>query len=159
MDKLRQSVFSSLGPAVEDTRALDLFAGTGSYGLEALSRGASAATFVELNKRAVGMIKENIAIVSKSMQSALDATVVSADVTKWEPGAERFNLIFVDPPYDQIGRLCPALFALFERALAPDGIVIFETPGQIEPSAPGWTLRKRLGKGIDQPTACLLVRD
>ncbi len=158
MDKLRQSIFSSIGDAVDEARVLDLFAGTGSYGLEALSRGAAKATFVELNKRATVMIKDNVAAVSKSMQQPIDARVIAADVAKWDTGEERFDLIFVDPPYDLIVRMAPTLFNLFDKALAPDGIVVFETPGQIEPTAIGWRLRKRLGKGIDQPTACILER-
>ena len=159
MDRLRQSVFSSLGAAVDGARVLDLYAGTGSYGLEALSRGAAHATFVEQNKRAVAMIRDNLAIVAKSMQAPrLDAELVAADATRWGPGPARFDLIFVDPPYDQIEAHLSSLFALFEQALALEGLVIFECPGQLEPRSPGWKLRKRLGKGFDQPTACGLER-
>lgn len=159
MDKLRQSIFSSLSFRIEDARVLDLFAGTGSYGLEALSRGASHATFVELNKRAVSMIRDNAAIVAKSMQEKLDTTLIPSDVTKFTPPAARFDLIFIDPPYDQIESLTPKLFPLLDQALTPDGTVIFECPGRYAPSAMGWRLRKRLGKGSDQPTACLLERE
>lgn len=159
MDRLRQSVFSSIGEAVEGASVCDLFAGTGSYGLEALSRGAARATFVELNRKALPMIRDNLAIVAKSMRAPpLDAEVIAADATRWSPEGARFDLIFVDPPYEQIPEFAPALFALFSRILAPGGLVVFETPGQLEPGAAGWLLRKRLGKGFDQPTACLIER-
>src|SRR5690606_39181856 len=114
MDRLRQGVFSSIGAAVEGAAVCDLFAGTGSYGLEALSRGAARATFVELNRGAVAMIRDNLAIVAKSMQApALEAEVVAADATRWSPEGARFDLIFADPPYEKIGEFAPALFALF----------------------------------------------
>ena len=159
MDKLRQSIFSSASAWVGGQSTLDLFAGTGSYGLEALSRGAKHATFVELNKRATTMIHDNIQIVAKSMQEKLDTTIAATDATKWlPPNQAPFDLIFVDPPYDQIETLTPKLFPLFGRTLAPDGLVVFECPGRFEPKAEGWTLKKRLGKGLDQPTACLLRR-
>ncbi|EDY82777.1 Conserved hypothetical protein 95 [Verrucomicrobiia bacterium DG1235] len=158
MDKLRQGIFSSIGTSINGARVLDLFAGTGSYGLEALSRGASHATFVELNRRATAMVQTNAAIVAKSMQEKLDTLISTADATKWTPPAERFDIIFVDPPYEALEQLTPKLFPLFEQALTPDGLVVFEAPGQFEPAAAGWRLRKRLGKGRDQPTACLLHR-
>jgi len=159
MDKLRQSIFSSAAAWVENQRTLDLFAGTGSYGLESLSRGSSHATFVELNKRATAMIHDNVQIVAKSMQEKLDTSIVATDVSKWLPSnATPYDLIFVDPPYEQIESLAPQLFPLFDKALAHDGLIVFECPGHFEPKAEGWTLKKRLGKGLTQPTACLLRR-
>lgn len=160
MDKLRQSIFSSANAWVENARVLDLFAGTGSYGLEALSRGANHCTFVELNRRATTMIQANIDIVAKSMREKLDTQITTGDATKWQLPARAapFDLIFVDPPYEAIEELAPKLFPLFDQVLAHDGLVVFEAPGQFEPIADGWTLKKRLGKGIDQPTASLLRR-
>jgi 16S rRNA (guanine966-N2)-methyltransferase len=161
MDKLRQSVFSSAAAWVSEARVLDLFAGTGSYGLEALSRGAAHCTFVELNRRATSMIKANREIVAKSMREKLDTHIVVGDAIKFQlpPKAEPFDLIFADPPYDQLEPLSTRLFPIFDRMLAHDGLVVFEAPGRFEPAASGWTLKKRLGKGADQPTACLLRRD
>ncbi|MBC2607098.1 RsmD family RNA methyltransferase [Pelagicoccus albus] len=160
MDKLRQSIFSSANAWVEQARVLDLFAGTGSYGLEALSRGSAHCTFVELNGRAVTMIKANAEIVAKSMKEKLDTRILKGDATRFEsaPEAAPFDLIFVDPPYDQLETLTPKLFPIFDQILAHDGLVVFEAPGNFEPAAEGWTLKKRLGKGTDQPTACLLRR-
>ncbi|MDQ8184967.1 RsmD family RNA methyltransferase [Pelagicoccus sp. SDUM812002] len=160
MDKLRQGIFSSANAWVGNARVLDLFAGTGSYGLEALSRGATHCTFVELNHRATAMIKVNAAIVAKSMREKLNTQILASDATKFQlpAGADAFDLIFVDPPYEQLEQLTPKLFLVFDQVLARDGLVVFEAPGNFEPAAEGWTLKKRLGKGIDQPTACLLRR-
>ena len=160
MDRLRQGIFSSIGCAVEEARVCDLFAGTGSYGLEALSRGARSAVFVEKNRKACSMIKENVRIVSKSMgQSQLEATVYPGDAIKATQLDDRsFDLIFVDPPYDMIEANQAPLFRAFDRLLANDGIIVFEMPGRLVFEPAGWTLRKRLGKGRDQPTACIYRR-
>lgn len=159
MDRLRQGIFSSIGPVIEDARVCDLFAGTGSYGLEALSRGASDATFVELNRRATAMIKDNVGIVSKSMREDLTTSIFTSDVLKWKNGGDPFDIIFVDPPYEIISKITPGLFELFSTILEPNGLIVFETPGEVEPIVPGWHLRKRIGKGKDQPTACLIEKD
>lgn len=159
MDRLRQGIFSSIGPAIGNAHVCDLFAGTGSYGLEALSRGASTATFVEINRRAIAMIKDNVAIASKSMREKLDTSIITTDVLKWKHAdAPPFDIIFVDPPYEIIAKITPSLFELFTTILAPNGLIVFETPGQIDPTFANWHLRKRIGKGKDQSTACLIQR-
>lgn len=160
MDRIRQGVFSSLGSSIENAIVCDLFAGTGSYGLEALSRGASEADFVELDKRACSLIRDNIDIVAKSMGvSRLTAKVFPLDVTTWKSSLEnRYDLIFCDPPYEVIDRICEKLFRKFDRLLKAKGIVIFEMPGEIELASPGWNLRKRLGKGKNQPTVSFYER-
>ncbi len=157
MDRLRQGVFSSIGAAIENARVADLFAGTGSYGLEALSRGAQSAHFVELNRNACAMIKENIRIVAKSMaRERLDATVVPGDALKSNGLSDgEFDLIFVDPPYEIIEASAPRIFSTLSRILAKNGRVVFEMPGRLEFSPDGWTLIKRIGKGKGQPTACV----
>ena len=95
MDRNREALFSSLGNLVEDAAVLDLFAGTGSLGLEALSRGAGSATFVEWNPPAVSILRANIAAVG------LGGSVVSSDVFDFIAGAgDTFDIVFVDPPYE-----------------------------------------------------------
>ncbi len=160
MDRLRQGVFSSLGARIENARVADLFAGTGSYGLEALSRGAASASFVEINRSACSMIRTNIDIVAKSMGSAkLQGSVICGDATKAGTLLEpHFDLIFVDPPYDRIESMAPALFNAFDRLVSQSGLVVFEAPGRIELSHDNWSLQRRLGKGRDQPTACVFKR-
>ncbi len=160
MDRLRQGIFSSLGQRINDARVCDLFAGTGSYGLEALSRGGASATFLETNPKACAMIKANIQIVAKSMGAdRLDAKTLIGDAIKATAlENDSFDMIFVDPPYDMIESSAPALFSTFNRLLAENGIVVFEMPGRLEIEPEGWNLRKRIGKGKDQPTACIYRR-
>jgi 16S rRNA (guanine966-N2)-methyltransferase len=155
-DGMRQAVFSSLGERVVGARFLDLFAGSGAYGLEALSRGAAGGVFVEQNARAVACIRQNIAAVCKSLgRGPENLAVVAADARTGPLGGGGVpDLVFIDPPYEIIGDVAPGLFARLAEALAPrpEAIVVFEFPGELELAPDGWTLLKRLGKGARQPT-------
>ena len=96
-EKVREAIFASLGSlgAVEGARVLDLFAGTGALGIEALSRGAAAATFVDSDAQAVAAIRANLAA------TGLEGTVVRSDVLRFlqaDPG--QYDLVLADPPYD-----------------------------------------------------------
>jgi len=156
-DALRQAVFSSLAARVPGARFLDLFAGSGAYGLEALSRGAEGGVFVEKDARTAGFIRSNITAVCKSLGRVPDGLqVVNADATKVMPG-QAPDLVFVDPPYEIIGEVAAAIFSgLAEfRAAKPDILVIFEMPGDQELAPAGWIAVKRLGKGGRQPTAVI----
>ena len=156
-DALRQAVFSSLAARVPGALFLDLFAGSGAYGLEALSRGASGGTFVEKDARTAGFIRDNITAVCKSLGRTPDGLqVVTADATKVVPGGAP-DLVFVDPPYEIIADVAPAIFLRLAefRAAKPEMLVIFEMPGDQELAPAGWTAAKRLGKGGRQPTAVI----
>lgn len=160
-DALRQAVFSSLGARVAGARFLDLFAGSGAYGLEALSRGAAAGTFVEQNAKAVACLRQNIGAVCKSLgRETAGVTVTQADVRSApllaDGGAP--DLVFIDPPYEIIAEIAPALFGRLAETLSADAMVVFELPGELELAPPGWTLLKRLGKGGRQPTAAFFRR-
>ena len=168
-DGMRQAVFSSLGARVADARFLDLFAGSGAYGLEALSRGAAGGVFVEQNAKAAACVRQNLLAVCKSigrevhdvrLERAL--TVVQADARSVPQGSAVAapDLVFIDPPYDIITEVAPTLFARLSEVLAPkpDAIVVFEAPGEIELTPDGWTLLKRLGKGARQPTVSFFRR-
>jgi 16S rRNA (guanine966-N2)-methyltransferase len=161
-DGMRQSLFSSLGARVVGARFLDLFAGSGAYGLEALSRGAAAGVFVEQNAKAAACVRQNIAAVCKSLgRSTDDLTVVQTDArTVPLAGGEAPDLVFIDPPYEIIADIAPALFVRLADALAtkPEALVLFECPGELELAPPGWALRKRLGKGARQPTIAIFQR-
>jgi 16S rRNA (guanine966-N2)-methyltransferase len=156
-DAMRQAVFSSLAAQVAGARFLDLFAGSGAYGLEALSRGAAGGVFVEKDARTAGFIRQNIAAVCKSLgRDAAGLTVVTADATTVMPG-DAPDLVFIDPPYDLIPEVAPKLFARLGGLLAgkPDALIVFEMPGELELASPGWTCVKRLGKGARQPTVAI----
>lgn len=93
-DRMRESLFSSIAARLPDAEVLDLYAGSGSLGLEALSRGAGAATFVETDGKALGALRANMATVG------LGGDVVGVDVDRFIAGSSgRYDLVFVDPPY------------------------------------------------------------
>lgn len=125
-DRARAGLFDSLGPRVGDARVLDLYAGTGALGIEALSRGARRATFVERDRRAIAVLRENLERLGlASVASVLSMPVASA-VPALVSAEERFELIFADPPYAG-----PSLAELLDpdalpRLLAPDGILVLE---------------------------------
>lgn len=161
-DGMRQAVFSSLGERVVSARFLDLFAGSGAYGLEALSRGARGGVFVEQNAKAAACVRQNITAVCKSLSRATDdLTVIQNDARAVPLGSDEVpDLVFIDPPYEIITAIAPALFARLAAVLAPkpDAIVVFELPGEIDLAPEGWALLKRLGKGARQPTVAFFRR-
>jgi 16S rRNA (guanine966-N2)-methyltransferase len=96
-DRVREAIFSSLESmdALHDARVVDLFAGTGALGIEALSRGAAQATFVDDNAGAIQIVKANLAATGLTDR----ATVTRADVLRWLASAPPADLALVDPPY------------------------------------------------------------
>ncbi len=161
-DGMRQAAFSSLGECVVGARFLDLFAGSGAYGLEALSRGAAGGVFVEQNAKAAACVRQNIAAVCKSIgRPPGDLAVIQADARTVPLGGDAVpDLVFIDPPYEIITEIAPPLFARLAEVLAskPDAIVVFELPGELELAPDRWTLLKRLGKGARQPTVAFFRR-
>jgi 16S rRNA (guanine966-N2)-methyltransferase len=157
-DMLRQAVFSSLAARIPGSRFLDLFAGSGAYGLEALSRGATRGVFVEKDRDAAECIRRNLAAVCKSLGRGLEGNeVLQRDAVGELPAGEPPDLVFIDPPYAIIETIAGGLFARLAAALDPksDPLVIFEMPGELEIGAPGWTLARRLGRGQRHPTAAI----
>ncbi len=152
---MRESVFSSLGVRVEGARFLDLFAGTGAYGLEALSRGAGGGVFVERNRAAVKVLKENLANVERSLGVSKSITGIHCrDAMTWRPApGERANLIFADPPYQSLSSVLPRLIQRLDDFAAPDGItrLVLETPGSANVTIPVWRCIKVLGKSGHGP--------
>lgn len=161
-DGMRQAVFSSLGARVPGATFADLFAGSGGYGLEALSRGAAGGVFVEQSPKAVACLRRNIDAVCKSIRRKTnDLVVLQADARLVPlPGGTVPDLVFIDPPYEIIPDVAPMIFARLGERLAAerDPLVIFEYPGEMEISAAGWELVKRLGKGARQPTVGVFRR-
>ena len=136
-DRVRETLFNWLQPRIADARVLDLFAGSGALGLEALSRGAAQVTFVEKDRRAA----EAIAALAREWQEA-GATVEPVDALAWlEKTAGGFDLVFVDPPYDS-NLLAAVLETLARRQLlAPDARVYVEHRAReaLPPLPPGWS--------------------
>jgi 16S rRNA (guanine966-N2)-methyltransferase len=163
-DAMRQAVFSSIASRVEGSRFLDLFAGSGAYGLEALSRGAAGGVWVEKNAKAAACIRQNIGAVCKSLaRGEHGLTVLNLDAAGVPSGGvgDAPDLVFIDPPYEQIETLAPGLFVRLTELLAtqPDPVIIFEMPGDLTLQPEGWTCVKRLGKGAHQPTVCFFKVD
>ena len=96
-DYVRESLFNIIRWDVEDARVLDLFAGTGQLGIEALSRGAAHCDFVEHNKAAYGIVSKNVESARVKDKAALHRTEAAEFVSK--AGRERYDVIFLDPPY------------------------------------------------------------
>jgi 16S rRNA (guanine966-N2)-methyltransferase len=93
-DGVKEAVFNIVQFDVEGRRVLDLFAGTGQLGIEALSRGAASCVFIDSDKTAAGIVKENLRACS------LDGAVLQTDALSYLGECGKFDLIFVDPPYD-----------------------------------------------------------
>jgi 16S rRNA (guanine(966)-N(2))-methyltransferase RsmD len=98
-DLLRQAVFNVLGDRILEGCLLDLFAGTGSVGLEALSRGAANVTFIERDRRAVGALRSNLARLGLTSRARVIVGDVLPALRRFQAAGETFNCIFLDPPY------------------------------------------------------------
>ena len=133
--RLREALFSSLGALVEGARVVDLYAGTGSFGLEALSRGAASATFVERDPAALRALRANVERVG------LGGEVVPApvdDALRADFG--RYDIAFVDPPYALESSALAAVLALLEPLLDHGAIVIVHRRRDQGVEAAGGTL-------------------
>lgn len=127
-DRAKQSLFDILAPLIPGARVYDLFAGTGSMGIECLSRGADHATFFELGRSAVDGLKANLASFGLEKQS----TIVRGDLFGWfakaAAPAGRINLVFLDPPYRFVADRPQKLKQLAEKLrahLSDEGLVVF----------------------------------
>jgi 16S rRNA (guanine966-N2)-methyltransferase len=124
-DRVREALFSVLGARVEGARVLDLFAGSGALGLEALSRGAAEATFVDSAPAAVRAVRANLAALG------IEAEVRRADARRFlgsaSAAARQYDLVLLDPPYRLAGRLGPELTAALPAVLAPGAAVVAES--------------------------------
>lgn len=145
-DRVREALFSMLAPEMPGADFLDLFAGSGAVGIEAISRGAASATFVERDRRHLSVLAENIAATAGRQGRARSARTVVADVYSWiaaysGPG---FSIAFADPPYalgEERG-YAQVLVTLAKRGVVrPGGLFIAEmTAVQRPEETPGWEL-------------------
>ncbi|MFI0474316.1 16S rRNA (guanine(966)-N(2))-methyltransferase RsmD [Halomonas sp. HMF6819] len=142
-DRVRETLFNWLGPALAGKRALDLFAGSGALGIEALSRGASEATFVELTPRVAAMIEQNL----ESLK-ATNARVVTMEAAAFLAGApSAYELVFLDPPF-QKGLAGPCCQALENGWLAPEAFIYLETERDLTVALPAsWQLHRETSAG------------
>jgi 16S rRNA (guanine966-N2)-methyltransferase len=133
-DRVREAVFSILG-SVEGARVLDLFAGSGAMGLEALSRGAAGCVFVESDRQAARVIQSNLEKLRFTGAVVVTRDAVAA-LREERERDRRFDLVLADPPYEEWGRYEKSLAELVPAVLADNGLVVVETAERIEPALP-----------------------
>jgi 16S rRNA (guanine(966)-N(2))-methyltransferase RsmD len=138
LDRVREAMFSTLGDRVVDAAVLDLFAGSGSLGLEAASRGALSVRSIEKDPRAVAILRRNVEALDLSDR----VEVVRGDALRpelWSSGEEKaagIDLVFLDPPYSRLeslesrGALLEAMAALLRDALRPGGVLVIHVPSR-----------------------------
>jgi 16S rRNA (guanine966-N2)-methyltransferase len=120
-DRVREALFAMLGD-VANARVLDLYAGSGALGIEALSRGAASAVFVDRDPKAVAAIERNLAAVG------VEAAVVKQDALRWLARADGpFDLVFCDPPYDSASRLAGPLAERLPELTPEDARIVTES--------------------------------
>lgn len=127
-DRVREALFSMLGD-VSGARVLDLYAGSGALGIEALSRGAQSAVFVERNRRALAALRRNLDPLEHDLAAAgASADVRAVDVARFLAAGEgRFDLVFCDPPYDVAPRVAAPLAEGLPAMLDEDARIVTES--------------------------------
>ncbi len=138
-DRVREAAFNLIGP-VDGTEVLDLFAGSGAMGMEALSRGAERAVFVEANTDAWRAIERNLDKLRLTGATVLQRDATQALAAEAAAG-RRYDLVLVDPPYEMFISLQDGLSHRLPAVLAPDGIVVVETSAREEPELGALSLR------------------
>lgn len=137
-DRVRENVFNIVAPWVEGARVLDLYAGSGAMGLEALSRGAEAALFLEADPDAVRTIERNL-----DKLGLTGATVVRLNATtglaQETAAGRKYDLVLADPPYAMTDY--SSLARYLPHVLSDDGLLVFESAAKIEPDVPGLVVR------------------
>jgi 16S rRNA (guanine966-N2)-methyltransferase len=133
-DRVREAAFSLIGP-VDGAAVLDLYAGSGALGLEALSRGAGSCLFVERDRGAARVIRSNLEKLR--LTGAVIATrEVAAALAEERERGRRYDLVLADPPYDEWETQAPTLAAHVPALLADAGLVVVETTAKLEPDLP-----------------------
>jgi 16S rRNA (guanine966-N2)-methyltransferase len=137
-DRVRENVFNIVAPWVEGARVLDLYAGSGAMGLEALSRGARAAVFAEADSDAARVIERNLDKLRLTGATILrlDATTALAQEVA---AGRKYDLVLADPPYAMTDYT--ALARYLPRVLADDGLLVLESAAKNEPELPELAVR------------------
>ena len=149
-DRAREGLFSSLGDLVDGANVLDLYAGTGALGIEALSRGAGEAVFVDRSPAAVSAVRENLARTSLDARASIERSDVRRFLERRPPGGGS-DLVFLDPPYE-VGEaeLDPVLSLLDEKPLLREGFTVVLSRGSRSSNSViplHWSVARRLSYG------------
>jgi len=162
MDRVKAAIFSSLGDAITDARVLDLFAGSGALGIEALSRGAASVLFVEEDRQLTEAIEKNLA------KTKLDGRVRRQEVFEFlrrSSGTERFQIIFADPPYEKTKsgeRFIEKLLKseALAQLLEPNGVFVLEKrPTEQTPVTTLWDIIRAKKYGSTEVLFLSAIRD
>jgi len=137
-DRVREAAFNLIGP-VDGAVVLDLFAGSGAMGLEALSRGAERAVFVESDRDAVRAIEANLDRLG--LRAAVTRSDAVRALAQEAAAGRRYDLVLVDPPYRMLADLMPRLQRHLPAVLAPDGLLVVESDAREEPLVEGLAVR------------------
>ena len=150
-DRAREGLFSSLGGRLENARVLDLYAGTGALGIEALSRGAEHAVFVESSPAAVTAVRDNLARTALDDRAAVQRSDVRRFLERGPADAEGFDLVFLDPPYEARGTELGSVLALLDRKpLLREGFTVVLSRGSRSSKHViplHWSIARRLSYG------------
>ena len=155
-DRVREAAFNLIGPGfLEDASVLDVFAGSGAMGLEALSRGAARAVFVERDPEAARAIERNLDKLQLTGATVLREDASRALATEAAAG-RRYDLVLVDPPYAMFATLKTTLERYLPSVLAEDGLLVVETAAADEPDLP---LAKRTSRRYGSTRLTLFEHD
>ena len=150
-DRVREGLFSSLGGRLEGARVLDLFAGTGALGIEALSRGAEGAVFVDSSPAAVTAVRDNLARTGLDERAVVRRSDVRRFLERGSADAEGFDFVFLDPPYEAGGaELDPLLALLDTKPLLRQGFTVVLSRGSRSSKVViplHWAVARRLSYG------------
>jgi 16S rRNA (guanine966-N2)-methyltransferase len=133
-DRVRENIFNLIGP-LDGARVLDLFAGSGALGIEALSRGAVGAVFVEHDPDALRAIERNLDHLRLTGARVVRADVLRTIAEEATAGA-KYDLVLVDPPYGMLTEIQPRLARHLPSLLAANGLVVLETDARTQPELP-----------------------
>jgi 16S rRNA (guanine966-N2)-methyltransferase len=133
-DRVRENVFNLVGP-LDEAAVLDLYAGSGAMGIEALSRGASRAVFVERDADAAQTIERNLERLRLTGARVVRADALTALAQEAAAG-RKYDLVLVDPPYGVYSDLQPQLARYLPPVLAADALLVVETDARVEPELP-----------------------
>jgi 16S rRNA (guanine(966)-N(2))-methyltransferase RsmD len=147
LDRVRESLFNILSPRIEGARFLDLYAGTGANGIEALSRGASLATFVDNDSRSLATVERNLAAAKLGEHAEVRRLVLPDGLRALWGEGKPYDVVFADPPFAAVDydRLLAAIDSA--RVVAEDGLIVVEHSSRVTlPAEFGPYERNRVGK-------------
>lgn len=133
-DMVKEAMFNIIGHSAHGARVLDLFAGTGNLGIEALSRGAKEAYFVDSDIKSIELVKKNLEVTGLKEKAVVIRADTDRAVKRFIRDGQKFDLIFLDPPYRiSVSFLDAILFMMSSDVLSLEGLLVLEHSAKVEP--------------------------